>query len=342
MIEAPISRQRQTIFLLLSCLLNLLLVLFLALHHIHIPDRATLITLIDTQSKTIPDQNHHTPWAARKARSGPLGAPVIMQNPTPQPATHQTSILAPQQTTATPYTSSAQPEPIHQSEEKQQNKEETSAQEPAHTKTHTQPIPEVQKEAPLEHYKTTLDHTYTQHKTSETTSTDQQKNPSAPRQKQSAAPTTQSLAKQMTLADLTRRFLDHSADADGTSTVSIIGDKSKLPTEDQLKHERYIEKLTACIHNSCSMNRHKQPHMENVGGSLEIFMALNQNGSIQTVELIRSSGSHHIDAFFMHVFKDAASSFPPVPHYLPHNPYKIAYLIELRTESQSGLRLYRR
>ena len=107
----------------------------------------------------------------------------------------------------------------------------------------------------------------------------------------------------------------------GKHSVSMLGRKNGIPTDEQLKYERYLERLEKCLYNSWSINMHKQPGLSSHISDIVVYLELNKDGSIHNLKLVKSSGSRHMDLFVMAMMRDASSSFPPVPHYLPHNPF---------------------
>lgn len=146
--------------------------------------------------------------------------------------------------------------------------------------------------------------------------------------------------KPLTLAQLTKGFLEHIKE-EGKDRITMIGQEGRTPTAEQLKHERYIEKLSWCLQNSFKINRDKFPVTEPVKTAVKVYLALNQNGTVKELGIVESSGNRLLDQFTQYIFRDASSSFPPVPQYLPHNPYKIIYIIEINTmhDTRIGLHL---
>ncbi len=134
--------------------------------------------------------------------------------------------------------------------------------------------------------------------------------------------------KPLTLAQLTKGFLEHIKD-EGKHRTSTIGQEGRTPTAEQLKHERYVEKLTWCLQNSFKINSNKFPTTEPVKTIVKVYLALNQNGTIKELKIVESSGDRLLDQFVHYAFRDASSSFPPVPHYFSHNPYTITYTVKI-------------
>lgn len=146
--------------------------------------------------------------------------------------------------------------------------------------------------------------------------------------------------KPLSLAQLTQGVLNY-ARQEGNSAVSMIGKKGAMPTDEQIRYERYTQKLNWCLTNSGTINSDKCPNSRPPKDTLTIQLALNRNGSIKHLYLQESCGDKGIDNFFMFIFKDASGSFPPVPSYLPDNPFCISYLISINSQ-QSQYGIYRR
>jgi len=134
--------------------------------------------------------------------------------------------------------------------------------------------------------------------------------------------------KPLTLTQLTKGFLEHIKD-EGKNRITTIGQKGQNPTAEQLKHERYVEKISWCLQNSFKINNDKFPTSKSVQTIVKVYLALNQNGTVKELKIVESSGNRLLDQFVHYIFRDASSSFPPVPHYFPHSPYTITYIIEI-------------
>jgi len=130
-----------------------------------------------------------------------------------------------------------------------------------------------------------------------------------------------------TLAQLTNGFL-HATRTNGSHGVTMLGKKNATPTDEQLKYERYLERLKNCLHSTLAIHREKFP--PNTGNDLttHILLALNKDGSIKALTVEQSSGDLRLDAFLLFIFRDASSSFPPVPSYLPHDPFTMGYIVQ--------------
>jgi len=259
-------------------------------------------------------------WAARKARASQFGAPVIFKD-------------EPEKTI---------PEQINQTEPTGQDIPETEQL----TQTVKQEEPNKSKELPLLEKQEELQKTAVQQiknitnkLTTHITPPKQPKQQPIPPTKQPPPPSPPQ-QKPLTLAQLTKGFLEH-IKKEGKDRTTMIGQKGGTPTAEQLKHERYIEKLSWCLQNSFKINKDKFPATEPVKTTVKVFLALNQNGTVKELGIVESSGNRLLDQFTHYIFRDASSSFPPVPQYLPHNPYKIIYIIEINTIHNTRIGLHR-
>lgn len=124
--------------------------------------------------------------------------------------------------------------------------------------------------------------------------------------------------KKLSLAQLTQGFVQHLEQA----AMAVKSDKSGAASIDQMKHLHFCQKIIGCIVNSYKIHSHQVPHDKSMG-QLRIQLALNENGSIHTLRIDRSSGNPSIDRFLMQLFKDASSSFPPVPATFKEKPYTL-------------------
>jgi len=246
-------------------------------------------------------------WAAHKARACQFGAPVIFKD-------------EPEETVK---------EKIDQADLTNQNilntqqPMQSTKKEPL-TQKQEESFPEKQKEllkTAVQLNKNTINKylpKYTKTK---------QPNQKSSRQIQQQQPAS-SQQKPLTLAQLTKGFLEHIKD-EGKHRITTIGQKGRTPTAEQLKHERYVEKLSWCLQNSFKINSDKFPTTDPDKTIVKVYLALNKNGTVKELKIVESSGDRLLDQFVHYIFRDASSSFPPVPHYFPHNPYTITYIIEI-------------
>lgn len=127
----------------------------------------------------------------------------------------------------------------------------------------------------------------------------------------------------LTLAQLTQGFLNQRKQDSGTHSISMLG-KQGLATDEQLKYERYLQKIGWCIQNSFEINRPRFPSLSQ-NTTFKIFFAIARSGNLQQLAIHQSSGNMHVDQCVLFVFRDASTSFPPIPNYLPDDPLNIMY-----------------
>ena len=265
-------------------------------------------------------------WVETKARASNFGAPVFFED---EPAFAEATADRPQQETI------EKPEIDAQPENKQEDPETNS---PELERNIDIPDPE-EISTPLPQQKDT---TTTQpprrtraprEKKEEPVQRQPQKTAPQPAQRQPSPPNSKQLP---TLAQLTQGFMNHVKHSDGQHLVSMIGSKKGLPSDEQMKYERYLQKLNACITTSFSIHRGGFSSSSRIENDTWILIVLNKDGTPKQISLRQSSGNKELDAFILLVIRDASSSFPPVPHYLPHNPFAITLISPTKTEERSN------
>jgi hypothetical protein len=130
----------------------------------------------------------------------------------------------------------------------------------------------------------------------------------------------------ITLAQLTQGFLHHRKEQSGSYGISMLGMKRGIPSEEQMRYERYLQKLVWCLQNSFNINRYKQPAISS-DVPVHVFFSLDRDGILQHLSIKKSSGNMYIDQFVLFIFQDASSSFPPVPSYLTDNPFSMTCVV---------------
>ncbi len=121
-----------------------------------------------------------------------------------------------------------------------------------------------------------------------------------------------------TLAQLTQGFVEHLQQAD----MAVHSDRGGIASIDQIKHLNYCQKIIGCVVNSYKINNHTISQKV-LAKRARIQLALNRNGSIARLSLQESSGDLSVDQFLIDMFRDASSSFPPVPAALQDEPYTL-------------------
>jgi outer membrane biosynthesis protein TonB len=144
----------------------------------------------------------------------------------------------------------------------------------------------------------------------------------------------------LTLAQLTQGFLDHMKN-EGSHAIHMLGKKSGRPSDEQIKYERYLQKLSWCLQNSYHIHQHRFPPSANLDDKVHVLLSLNKDGSLKHCQIAKTSGNRDLDNFTLFIFNDASSSFPPVPHYLPHDPFTMTYIIMVAATQENRFQMYR-
>ena len=265
---------------------------------------------VEQQQKEIKKEE---PWAATQAGGGNAGAPVFFQD---------------------------EPEE-REEEEPTQEKEDPAPQEqptpkPAELERNidiTEPEKITAQTEPLHETTTIQSAKITKPEKTKPPIQQQLKQPVQPRQ------TTMPPAKKIpSLAELTQGYMNH-VKGEGKHLVSMLGPKKGLPSEEQMKYERYLQKLSTCLSTSFAIHRDAFSLSSRIEDDTSIFVSLNQDGTPRKISLQQSSGNKKLDDFVLFVFRDASTSFPPVPAYLPHNPFTITFIVQTKTPEQSNVRI---
>ena len=122
-----------------------------------------------------------------------------------------------------------------------------------------------------------------------------------------------------TLAQITQGFVEHLQQAD----MAVKSNRDGVASIDQIKHLNYCQKILGCIVNSYKISNHTAPNKSMLANRARIKLALNRNGSIANLHLQASSGDSAVDKFLIDMFREASSSFPPVPTALKESPYQL-------------------
>jgi hypothetical protein len=144
----------------------------------------------------------------------------------------------------------------------------------------------------------------------------------------------------LTLAQLSQGFLNHVKD-EGKHAVHMLGKKNGTPSDEQIKYERYLQKLSWCLQNSFNIHNDRFPASAKDVDSVQILLALNKDGTMKQCRISKTSGNRELDYFTLFIFNDASTSFPPVPEYLPHDPFAINYIVMVNPSEGNQWKLYR-
>lgn len=306
------SRKSIIIALIISLLFHTSVIFYILLQK-NIPQNLPTQTLpIKKVQQPVEKQE---PWANTKTGQNRYGAPVLFKNSPPQP-----------------------PVNIIQKEEPATANEPTSPDTKHNLEKHIDlPQPDaIVSAAPQKQEPTTLRPTIAKKRSRAPQQSSQPQQQIIPRETQhSYAPSNQK--KLPTLAQLTQGFMNRVKDEGGQHLVSMHGPKKGLPSAQQMKYERYLQKLNSCITNSFAIHSKEFHSSKPIEDDISVIMAINRNGTLHHLSLKQSSGNKALDAFILSVIYDARSSFPPLPDYLPDDPLAIIFSMATKTKERSAI-----
>jgi outer membrane biosynthesis protein TonB len=309
----PNNSAKKIIFLafLLSLLFHFGSIVYVAIVS---PSSSTILRQASDSAKASSDTQDG--WVETKARASNFGTPVFFQDDfePPQIESNDNSI----EETNKP----EQPTELEQSDLQEQIKEATEIQKPVEEKK--EEIKTIQQKLPQPILRQTSDFAPPSHKASEDLRKTTAGGPKPP----------------LTLSQLTQGFLNHVKD-EGKHAIHMLGKKSGTPSDEQIKYERYLQKLSWCLQNSFSIHNDRFPPSANMNDTVQVLLALNKDGSMKHCHVSKTSGNRDLDHFTLFIFNDASTSFPPVPHYLPHDPFTITYVVMINASEENRWKLYR-
>lgn len=157
--------------------------------------------------------------------------------------------------------------------------------------------------------------------------------------KPSQAPKTQS-AEKLTLATLARGLLNKIQEK-GDHLVTMVGDKKGNPTAEQLKYERYFQKIDASLKNAMRIHRYKfediARSMNSLNATCVVYVNLQRNGRAKAITVATSTTIRTLDDFLLFLVSEASAGFPPVPKYINEDPlvFSIHFPIEIVKDNRT-------
>lgn len=134
--------------------------------------------------------------------------------------------------------------------------------------------------------------------------------------------------KKLTLAQIAQGFVSQMQEA----AMAVKSDQSGQASMKQLQQINYCQKIIGCIVNSYKINKYNAPK-NSPDQRLCVQLSLKNDGTIHSLNIVQSSGNHQIDQFVLAMFKDASSSFPPLPKSLQRTPFHLPVFNIDRLES---------
>lgn len=132
--------------------------------------------------------------------------------------------------------------------------------------------------------------------------------------------------KDVTLTDISKGFLDYT-EQQGANLIQYTNAIEGAPTEEQLKHERYIRKIFDCIDTTMKIKSNTLTFHTKVDPNqiltVIVKIILENNGKVSDMKILQSSGFIEFDRFMLNIVNNSSSGFPPVPSYLSKDKYPL-------------------
>ena len=282
----------------LAWLLSLLLHLFLLILFMQHKNTTPPLTPDQLQVPHPPDRTPEEEWVA--TRNSPQSNPIMLMDDPTQP----------QEPDTTPEPTPQQPEPVKPAPEPYEQDKSLTEQPEEIVPT----SPEV----------------LTQMMRSAQRITKKKKQHILPPQLQSPPaqqPTPvakQPVRPQVALADLARDFMRIAAEEQAAATMH--GTKLGHPSAEQLNRGRYFQKILECLVASYHSLRKREPIIGSHAPA-EVRLVISRTGVVTDISFAHGSGRKDLDSYILSIFKDAATSFPPVPEAIAQDHYALSLRI---------------
>ena len=304
-----LSRRATYIIVIIALLLHLGIIIFIgtrlfeerSLSQLSF-DRHHPLTPQEEQEMITPDNPE---WAELKARQSMRNIPIIIYQ---EPAAPTPEVQEPPQQEQPDQQSEQETEKIEEPEKIEQNDKPTPEDLPAGEQIIEHPAPTQE----------TMQQENATHAATPAPKKVKRKKKKRPSQKKTTA---DNLAL---LAQMTQGLIDQFTN-EGQNTINMAGAKNGIPTDEQLKYERYVARLIGCIQNAFYIQWNNFINKRTVFTYCSTHIAVSRDGKIQDVQIIQSSGFKDIDQLMINVIKYASSSFPPVPSYIKGDPFAKNY-----------------
>ncbi|MCL4229198.1 TonB C-terminal domain-containing protein [Candidatus Dependentiae bacterium] len=158
--------------------------------------------------------------------------------------------------------------------------------------------------------------------------------------KSKKVPVQQGSAKQkngLTLAQLAQGFLQYAQQEEGgDALLEVRGGRDGVPTDEQLKHERYQQKIAWLLQRELQMKPFVASEFPEPPFVVGWELLLNRDGSIHELVLLASSGNPVFDEKYAKIIWAASSSFPPVPHFFKDDVYSICFYCRVDAKAKAS------
>ncbi|MFH1461585.1 MAG: TonB family protein [bacterium] len=132
--------------------------------------------------------------------------------------------------------------------------------------------------------------------------------------------------KRKSILAMTKGFLQNLKD-EGNDWIKRDGDDNKRPDAQDLKQISYDQRIAWCFQNETGILYSQMPFQEKrslLSGfrmNPTVFFTINENGYLNKISIIQSSGSSNFDKHVLTAFKNA-SPYPPIPKHLNTKIYE--------------------
>lgn len=305
--EAPPHNRLLALIILLALLLHILIMLLFSWND-HFRLSRFEANVPENQS-SIQVHNDDQQWVTRKAASSAFSAPVIFQQ---EPATEEYQAQQIVDEPADKENQNPSSEEYHQQEIPTQDAytEQTVNTKSEATNLTKQPATMIK---PTESTKQSIRAPSTQ--------------PVKPKKKilRRYKPEAPIEKNNFNLNQLAQGFLDY-VRGTGNAGVEIRANREGIPTDEQLKHERYWQKIAWWMQKTSKIYQDQLKKMP-VYTQTAWQMLLNRDGSIAYLTLVQPSGMPTLDKLLHTIIHEASSSFPPVPAYFLGSHYKLNFVL---------------
>lgn len=294
----------------------------------------------------------HPRWVATKARASQFGVPVIFDDEPPPQSQSAAADAVSQAQQPTPQTTSALPAQNATTDDELSMQEQSTTDDTSHHNVEEKPelfdlkpgtIVQELTETPIP---LTVDQKKQPEKTAASALTAKKTiAQQASISQQGSQPASQQtsgsggIRKPITLAQIAKGFTENLKNK-GNHSVTMRGEARGIPTDEQLKYERYLQRLQWCIQNSIKIHQRECRIPVPPKTSLDIHIGIDRSGSLTELALVRSSGIPDLDEFILFTFKDAGTSFPPVPAFFKEQLFTVLFIVKCLDAEQPGFRFF--
>ncbi len=137
------------------------------------------------------------------------------------------------------------------------------------------------------------------------------------------------IKRRKSIIAMTKGFVENLKDK-GQDWLERKGDKNKRPSFEELKYISYEEKINWQLQSCWKQNFAHDPTQKVPEGKAVVDFQINENGSLQNINLLHSSGNQQLDNLILKSIQLAAP-FPPLPKHFGKKIYKTGRIISVHS-----------